>query len=1113
MKIFDTLFRGERSHTSLMKLFFIAAAVLITMSSLPAQPKRAYSKIEREMNAREAMRVAQRRHSELFRTPDSKYLSSKQSQVEIKLNAAQQTASTVFLFDNMESGVNGWTTELIGGSTDNLWHQTGINDNSFSTSWYCAIDGQTNYATGRRINTALVSPSVDLSTAIAPVSLVFAESYFTEFGWDYCMIDISNNGGASWTPLRGAYGSAPSGDSKGWIISTLNLSSYVGSQILLRFHFDTGDTSFNQFPGWFVDDVLLFDQGGMIMGRKFFDVNSNGTKDLEDRGIKDWLITATGPVTLTVRTNDRGRFIMPLPLGTYTVSENLKPGWTQTSPPGGTWSIDVATPDTLVDSVWFMNHTDASLISGIKFNDVNRDGMYNGGDSILADWKIDLTDTSGIELDYDKTDSLGQYMLYVFQPGEYRVSEDAKPGWVQSFPDSFYHFMISDLSTVITGQDFGNYYSDSVNTLIGQKFNDLNRNNSKDDHEPGVPGFEIKLQGPKPKLTRTDSSGFYKFLSVPAGTHKIMEFGKQGWWQSYPDSYYTITCYQGELIDTLDFGNYEIVTSSISGMKFYDANNNGIKDDGEPGLPNWKINLSGMSGGTVITSGSGNYSFTGLWPGNYSVGETPKVGWTQTYPANFAPHSFYLGPEENKINIDFGNIDSAYLGSYRSFLPESLAFGLDKKGKHKPIPLKPDKDEFQLNFVNQSASPVKKLTVRLSIPPVPGTVTSTQPGTITLSGDNLNIVEVLFDASLQPNDSLKLYAIGKKPVLQKVKRWWWTFENDLLSAKDTSSDFRLNLIRLPMPNTVNAMQLVGTGLRVGVGGPHSIVHRSYKDILKSLVEGKDRMALGIPRCLDKFTGGRSIKREQRYLTPTRHNNMMLAAAIALKVNIATSDQLITPPGFGDLLFDEGTGPANPMNDMSVRNIAATLDTYMSAFNETTKTCSMPLPFGSLDPETLYAKIQKINGAFSGPLDTVSFSNGLVFTGVSQLSSVPFLRYDTSAAVQHAYQQNRTIADVPEEFILEQNFPNPFNPTTVIQFYLPYESFVTLKVYNTLGQEVATVLNKEEMTDGSQEIEFSSSAYNLASGVYFYRLVAETIDDDEETGGHIFTSVKKMVLLK
>lgn len=101
--------------------------------------------------------------------------------------------------------------------------------------------------------------------------------------------------------------------------------------------------------------------------------------------------------------------------------------------------------------------------------------------------------------------------------------------------------------------------------------------------------------------------------------------------------------------------------------------------------------------------------------------------------------------------------------------------------------------------------------------------------------------------------------------------------------------------------------------------------------------------------------------------------------------------------------------------------------------------------------------------------------------------------------------------VPEEYALAQNYPNPFNPSTTIEFELVEPAIVTLKVYNTLGQEVAVLANNELMDDGIQEIEFNASS--LASGIYFYRLTAQTVGDEEGYVSESFVSVKKMVLMK
>ena len=102
--------------------------------------------------------------------------------------------------------------------------------------------------------------------------------------------------------------------------------------------------------------------------------------------------------------------------------------------------------------------------------------------------------------------------------------------------------------------------------------------------------------------------------------------------------------------------------------------------------------------------------------------------------------------------------------------------------------------------------------------------------------------------------------------------------------------------------------------------------------------------------------------------------------------------------------------------------------------------------------------------------------------------------------------------MPAAFALHQNYPNPFNPTTTIQFELANQSLVTLKIYNTLGQEVAELIHSELMDEGMQEAEFDAT--HLSSGVYFYRLTVEPVTDDEGfLVGHSFVSVKKMLFVK
>ena len=98
-----------------------------------------------------------------------------------------------------------------------------------------------------------------------------------------------------------------------------------------------------------------------------------------------------------------------------------------------------------------------------------------------------------------------------------------------------------------------------------------------------------------------------------------------------------------------------------------------------------------------------------------------------------------------------------------------------------------------------------------------------------------------------------------------------------------------------------------------------------------------------------------------------------------------------------------------------------------------------------------------------------------------------------------YSNEIEVEITPVEFALEQNYPNPFNPNTVISYSLPSSSSVTLKIINSLGQEVVTLVNQKQEA-GRYELNFNSTG--LASGMYVYKIQAGS-----------FTQTKKMILLR
>jgi hypothetical protein len=95
--------------------------------------------------------------------------------------------------------------------------------------------------------------------------------------------------------------------------------------------------------------------------------------------------------------------------------------------------------------------------------------------------------------------------------------------------------------------------------------------------------------------------------------------------------------------------------------------------------------------------------------------------------------------------------------------------------------------------------------------------------------------------------------------------------------------------------------------------------------------------------------------------------------------------------------------------------------------------------------------------------------------------------------------NEVVIGVPSRFAVHQNHPNPFNPATTINYELPFDAKVTIRVYNVAGHEIATIVN-DQMIAGYHSTKFNAT--NLPSGVYFYRVSAGQ-----------FEAVKRMMLIK
>lgn len=153
------------------------------------------------------------------------------------------TTPTIIFEDDMESGANGWSSE-------GLWHMVTDKSHSFSTSW--AYNTGDNYDIGDNWG-SLTSPVIDLS-AHSSAALTFWNWYHTEPwpSWDQRWVQIGVDG--VFTNLDQLYGDPM----LEWNETTFDISSYAGKSIQIKFFFDTIDGSYNDYEGWYIDDVSVY---------------------------------------------------------------------------------------------------------------------------------------------------------------------------------------------------------------------------------------------------------------------------------------------------------------------------------------------------------------------------------------------------------------------------------------------------------------------------------------------------------------------------------------------------------------------------------------------------------------------------------------------------------------------------------------------------------------------------------------------------------------------------------------------------------------------------------------------------------------------------------------
>jgi protocatechuate 3,4-dioxygenase beta subunit len=274
-------------------------------------------------------------------------------------------------------------------------------------------------------------------------------------------------------------------------------------------------------------------------------------------------------------------------------------------------------------------------ISGLVFNDLNGDGLnesepgFNGVTIELFDSGNNLVGSTVTATGSDGRD--GEYSFTNLTPGNYTVMEIVPTGWTATTATSA-------PAVVTSGTDTGavNFGDFQLGTLSGTQFEDITGNGFSADDTPlsstkQVVTINLFLNGGTTPLatTTTDSNGNYTFSNLGPGNYTVQEIVPSGWMLTAQTAATTVAT-SGFASPGNNFDDFQLVT--LSGTIFNDLNGDGTQESGEPGLQNWVADL--LKGTAlvkqILTDASGNFSFTNIAPGTYTVQEEQEPGWLLT---------------------------------------------------------------------------------------------------------------------------------------------------------------------------------------------------------------------------------------------------------------------------------------------------------------------------------------------------------------------------------------------------------------------------------------------------------------------------------------------------
>ncbi|MFA6390984.1 MAG: SdrD B-like domain-containing protein, partial [Patescibacteria group bacterium] len=373
-----------------------------------------------------------------------------------------------------------------------------------------------------------------------------------------------------------------------------------------------------------------------ITACKFDDMNGNGVKDDGDSLLDGWDMTLT-PGDVTQSTVSGCTTFSDLLPGQYSIAETLKTDWLNTTD----LSQNVTLTANQNEKIYFGNFQCAT-ISGTKWEDLNGNGVKDSGEPTLPDWTINL---GGQKTNSTTTNADGNYSFKVCNGGSYTISEDfPNTDWYQTYPGgtSPNHQVTVTSGGSYTGKDFGNA---KYAKISGIKYRDndgdgvLDANDLTDTLAGWVFDLYDGVSNAVLSTYTTLANGFYEFTGLFAGhSYYVKEQQKTGWTQTIGSPSPTPMTLQSGDDKKVNFANYENV--SIKVCKEEDRDGDIRSSDDRSNVQGWSMTLYDNAvqvGSAQVTGTDGCYTWSNLGPGNYSVSEETRTGWTNL---NNTSHGF-----------------------------------------------------------------------------------------------------------------------------------------------------------------------------------------------------------------------------------------------------------------------------------------------------------------------------------------------------------------------------------------------------------------------------------------------------------------------------------------